>query len=366
MEDIERLTIVDLAYRVLQESGQTMTAREIWSQMSAMGRTSSGKTPEATVGAAIYTSIINKDKPLFFKNGASFGLYEWLSNDDKAVFDARRQEMIVKSQSKKTVKSEAIKEHEIDLTKCPSYATVLEAIQATYAEEDAKAFLMQLQSRVDEYLRNTKKYMEATSRVTLEYTKSTIILPFIQLLGYSIFDADEVLPNRVARDNHQIDYTIYGSNGNVRFTVSCLSLKDELDKRHWEELRDTFLGTKNTVAILTNGINYQIYTSGDKSGMLSEQPFASFNVLTDNDLLLYLTYLGKQFYSLKGIAAKSLHAAVVNVLVQNFTNPSDEFISFIVRQLGAKSTKNIREISKSAVRDALITIRNSDTLSEVQ
>lgn len=359
--DANDMSLLELVEHILSDVEHPMKGTELFTAMLSDGREFKGPTPIRTITSQLYINIAQKEDSPFYKDDEGrFGLVKQLSDADKIIWSDKHVEIINsynQRRAEKATKAEAKPEIKVeyDIKSAPSYTKIREMLG-----DNADSVLADLQLRVNAYLTNTKKYMTATNRITLEYTKSTIVLPFIQLLGYSVFNPDEVLPNKVIRDNKQIDYTINDANGNIRFTISCLSLKDSLDKQHWLELRNTFSDSKNTIALLTNGIDYNIYTIGDRNGDLSELPFASFNIFSSADLLAYLIYLSKDYFSRKSMTDKSLESAIVDVLLRNFKEPSDEFVSFVLKQIGSKSTKNSREISKSAIKNALTIVRKME------
>lgn len=73
MTKASRMTFLDLAVAVMDESDEALSVGEIWTRAKEAGLTqqlgSSGKTPVATLGAQLYTSVKKPDS-LFIKLGA--------------------------------------------------------------------------------------------------------------------------------------------------------------------------------------------------------------------------------------------------------------------------------------------------------
>src|SRR5579862_2991204 len=67
----EKISFLELAKRVIEKAGKPMTAGEIWQYALQMGLTalldSTGKTPEASLGARLYTEV-QKPSSLFQKH----------------------------------------------------------------------------------------------------------------------------------------------------------------------------------------------------------------------------------------------------------------------------------------------------------
>ena len=97
---------------------------------------------------------------------------------------------------------------------------------------------------------------------TEEATKNAFILPFINALGYDIFNPLEVIPEFIAdigvKKGEKVDYAIL-RNGVPIILVECKHWKENLDI-HNTQLILYFNATKAKFAILTNGINYRFYT----------------------------------------------------------------------------------------------------------
>lgn len=60
-EVVEKISFVELAKRVVEKVGKPMTAGEIWEYAQQTGLASllnsTGKTPEASLGALLYTNV---------------------------------------------------------------------------------------------------------------------------------------------------------------------------------------------------------------------------------------------------------------------------------------------------------------------
>jgi len=92
--------------------------------------------------------------------------------------------------------------------------------------------------------------------LTEEATKNALIMPFIQLMGYDIFDPTEVVPEYVAdiglKKGEKVDYAII-KNGEPIIIIECKHWKENLSL-HNEQLLRYFNVCKAKLAILTNGI----------------------------------------------------------------------------------------------------------------
>ena len=93
---------------------------------------------------------------------------------------------------------------------------------------------------------------------TEEATKSAFILPFIQSLGYDVFNPIEVVPEFVtdygAKNVEKVDYAILKDNVPV-LIIECKHHVENLDK-HYTQIHKYFHITKARFALLTNGVQY--------------------------------------------------------------------------------------------------------------
>lgn len=172
---------------------------------------------------------------------------------------------------------------------------------------------------------------------TEEATKMALIMPFIQQLGYNVFDNNEVIPEFTAdiakRNGEKVDYAIK-IDDKIAFVIEAKHVVENLDK-HSKQLSRYFVNTEAKIAILTNGLEYRFFTDLEKNNIMDDEPFFSFN-LTDYKKkdLEYLKEFKKENFDenkLYGKAEKSKKIDdVVKVLFNEFDKPSEEFVRLIV------------------------------------
>lgn len=115
---------------------------------------------------------------------------------------------------------------------------------------------------------------------TEESTKTALVLPFIQLLDYDIFNPTQVLPEfncDIAKGKgEKVDYALLIKN-KVEIIIECKGFGVNLAP-HRNQLSRYFVSTKAKYAILTNGILYQFYTDLDNKNLMDEIPFFQFSL----------------------------------------------------------------------------------------
>ncbi len=89
-----------------------------------------------------------------------------------------------------------------------------------------------------------------------EATKQSVILPMLQLLGWQVFDADEVYPE-FSIENTRVDYALRNGITSKVF-IEVKRINEDLD-RHQEQLLTYSFRQGVNLSILTNGIIWWFY-----------------------------------------------------------------------------------------------------------
>ncbi len=95
--------------------------------------------------------------------------------------------------------------------------------------------------------------------LTEEATKNAFIMPFLQTLGYDVFNPLEVVPEFVSdigiKKGEKIDYAIF-KDGTPTILVECKHWAQNLNLHDGQLLR-YFHVSKAKFGLLTNGISYR-------------------------------------------------------------------------------------------------------------
>ncbi|RWR04177.1 type I restriction endonuclease [Siminovitchia fortis] len=187
--------------------------------------------------------------------------------------------------------------------------------------------------------------------MTEEATKTSLVMPFFQLLGYDIFNPAEFTPEFIAdvgiKKGEKVDYAIM----NEGFPVILIEAKsvNEVLEKHDSQLFRYFGTTTAKFAILTNGVIYRFYTDLEEKNKMDTSPFFEFNLLDLRDSSIQeLGKFRKDSFDLDKIFNTASELKYLNK-IKTFLNdqweiPSDEFVKFLVGQIydGIK-TKNTIE-----------------------
>jgi len=175
---------------------------------------------------------------------------------------------------------------------------------------------------------------------TEEATKTAFVMPFIQALGYDVFNPLEVVPEFISdigtKKGEKIDYAIL-KDAIPTILIECKHWNQNLDVHDGQLLR-YFHVSKARFGILTNGILYRFYTDLVEPNKMDEKPFLEFNLadLRDNQIE-ELKKFHKSYFDVDNIittASELKYTNELKALINNeFTNPSENFVKHFARQV---------------------------------
>lgn len=188
---------------------------------------------------------------------------------------------------------------------------------------------------------------------TEEATKTALIMPFIQILGYNVFDPTEVTPELIAdvgmKKGEKVDYAIL-MNGKPIMLFECKKSGGDLSINHASQLFRYFHVTEARFAVLTNGITYRFFTDLEQPNRMDEKPFFEFSILDFKDQHVEeLKKFTKSAFDIELIlnTASDLKytRAIHNVLAEWMTNPSEDFVRVVCAEVlnGKRMTPAVRE-----------------------
>src|SRR5690554_3325532 len=142
---------------------------------------------------------------------------------------------------------------------------------------------------IDEIKQFSSKVQKIKDHIqTEESTKHSLVLPFIQLLGYNVFDPEEVVPEFTAdigvKKGEKVDYAIM-ADGTPSILIEVKNIDDSL-KGHEGQLYRYFSVTPAKFAILTNGIVYKFFSDIQEPNKMDDIPFLEFSLLDLKDAVI--------------------------------------------------------------------------------
>lgn len=188
---------------------------------------------------------------------------------------------------------------------------------------------------------------------TEEATKTSIIMPFFQTLGYDVFNPNEFTPEYIAdvgiKKGEKVDYAIV-LNDEVVILIEAKSINEQLEK-HDSQLFRYFGTSKAKFAILTNGLIYKFYTDLEKTNVMDTTPFLEINLedIRESDIQ-ELKKFQKENFDVEEIfsTASDLKylSMIKKVIKEEFASPSDDFVKLILNKDIYNGTKTTAVIDK--------------------
>lgn len=177
----------------------------------------------------------------------------------------------------------------------------------------------------------------AHTMLTEEAVKTAVVLPFLQALGYDVFDPGEVIPeftaDAVGKKGEKVDYAIK-LDGDIRILIECKPINTVLDKVHLAQLYRYFSVTSAKFAILTNGRFFHFHSDLEEPNRLDSRPFFSFDLTEpSNQILAELRKFEKAGFDVDGILANAERLKYTSALKAEISrqieDPTEEFTRLI-------------------------------------
>ncbi|MCB1909967.1 MAG: type I restriction enzyme HsdR N-terminal domain-containing protein [Rhodocyclaceae bacterium] len=203
---------------------------------------------------------------------------------------------------------------------------------------------------------------------TEETTKQALILPLLDILGFSPFD-----PTRVkaefgadfpgAKANERVDYALFCHGVPVMF-IEAKAHAEQLTN-HCPQLSRYFNATPEvTIAAITNGREWRFFTDLNNKNVMDGDPFLSIDFSALDESLIGRLYRFRhdefQPDALRTLAEESVFLnAFTDVISQSLRNPDADFVRYVAqranvqRQLNARFLESITPIVKQAVGRAV-------------
>ncbi|WOE75152.1 type I restriction endonuclease [Alterisphingorhabdus coralli] len=219
---------------------------------------------------------------------------------------------------------------------------------------------MEIESSMTELRAKLKEHKEILE--TEESAKTSLILPFLRALGYDIFNPSEVKAEFTAdvgtKKGEKVDYALC-VDGEVVLLVECKPVTNDLSIKHANQLFRYFTATTARVALLTNGKNYEFYTDSDRTNMMDESPFFTFDLEshTASDLKQLAAFKRADF-DVERIVEQAGHlklqTLVTKELRKELSEPSDDFVRTIASRLHDGSvTEAVRNRFKPVITQSI-------------
>lgn len=197
---------------------------------------------------------------------------------------------------------------------------------------------------------------------TEEATKNAMIMPFIQILGYNVFDPLEVTPELIAdigtKRGEKVDYAVL-KDGKPIILFECKKSGGDLSVNHAAQLFRYFHVTAARFGVLTNGLTYRFFTDLEQPNKMDETPFFEFNILDFKERDVdELKKFAKSAFDLDAILTTANELkytrAIQSKLAEWMVNPSEDFVRLASAELlgTRRFTPQIKELFTAVTRRA--------------
>ncbi len=203
-------------------------------------------------------------------------------------------------------------------------------------------------------------------------TNASLVQPFLAALGYDVGNPDEVSPEHHAdfseKYQNKVDYAIL----HLGHPVIALESKrcGAVMKDDRGQLRSYFNACPTVkLGILTDGLKYEFYADSDKPNMMDETAFLrvdfaeiAANGSVDDNTLGGIAAIRSGLFNPEDVGAeakrKLLFESIVAIMKQFKTEPSDEFVRFILSSssIGSKIgkiTQKLVDANREVIKSAM-------------
>jgi hypothetical protein len=197
---------------------------------------------------------------------------------------------------------------------------------------------MDLKDQIKQLAERILKHKELIQ--TEEATKHSFVMPFIQALGYDVFNPLEVTPEFIAdigiKKGEKVDYAIM-KDGQPIILVECKHHSANLDP-HNSQLFRYFHTTKAKFGILTNGLESRFYTDLEEQNKMDEKPFFVFDIrdIKENQIE-ELKKFHKAYFDTDVIISTASEMKILSLLKAAITAeinaPSPDFVKHFVKNI---------------------------------
>jgi len=195
---------------------------------------------------------------------------------------------------------------------------------------------------------------------TEEATKNGLVMPFIQTLGYDVFNPSEVVPEFTAdigdRKGEKVDYAVM-KDGRPIMLFECKLVGTQLDARCATQLQRYFHGVAGVkFGVLTDGLRYRFYSDLERLNVLDAKPFFELDLLKhdegDVEELKRFTKTVFDEDAILSTAGELMYTREIEALLRSeFASPSRGFVQLLASKVyDGRFTKRVHSRFTPIVR----------------
>lgn len=201
-------------------------------------------------------------------------------------------------------------------------------------------FIDEVKTRSTRFAKRVE-HLRQEEGVTEESTKTSLILPFIQMLGYDIFNPAEVIPEFTAdvgtKRGEKVDYALI-QDGAPTILIEAKKLDSNLSSNEMSQLLRYFGVTETRVGILTDGLHYKFFSDLDQQNVMDTRPFFEFHMLnfTQQQVRELKRFTRADFDPslIIGVARELKYTNdIKHAFDQELSKTSDDFVTYVMRRV---------------------------------
>lgn len=208
---------------------------------------------------------------------------------------------------------------------------------------DFRDGLLQLSQRLEKLKENMP---------TEEATKNALVMPLLSLLGYDVFNPDEVLPEFICdigtKKGEKIDYAIMFS-GTPVILIECKHWQQNLTL-HDNQLLRYFNVSPARFGVLTNGIKYLFYSDLQEPNKMDTVPFLEIDLESLSDgKIEELKKFHKSYFNIDTVLSTASELKYLGefraLISKEFNEPSSDFVRLLTKKIytGGQVTQKVIE-----------------------
>lgn len=231
---------------------------------------------------------------------------------------------------------------------------------------NAAAVSAVFKERIASHAEHVKKVAHVCT--TEETTKQALILPLLDILGFSAFDPNKVRAEYQAdfpgaKSGERVDYALFCNGVPVMF-IEAKSYTENLSN-HCPQLSRYFNATPEVaICAITNGREWRFFTDLTNKNIMDSEPFLTVDVtiLNENDVAQLYQFRHDKFQpdALRSLAEESIYlTAFTESITESLKEVDLDFVRYVAgraniqRQFTQRYLESIRHIVKQAVQNTV-------------
>lgn len=222
---------------------------------------------------------------------------------------------------------------------------------------------MDLEAALTELTKKVKEHREVL--LTEEAAKTALVMPFLQALGYNVFNPAEVVPEFTCdvgtKKGEKVDYAICNAD-KVEMLIECKPANSDLNLNHASQLFRYFSVTASRLAVLTNGVVYKFFSDVETPNVMDNKPFFVLDLenVKKADVRTVAGF-AKGTFDIEQIVKEAgklkLQSLVHQELQKEFADPSDDLVRLIGKRVhSGMMTAPLRETFKTLIVNSFQTL----------